>query len=319
MHLHDSGHNHDSQRHHHAFDISLENRMASRVLLISFWLLLITALLQSVFVYFTGSAALLADSVHNYADAFTSLPLWIAFALSKRKSPRRFPYGMDRVEDLAGLFIILIIFGSGLLIIVETIGRLFRPVTLSHHGWGILAGIVGFAGNELAAIYKISTGKKIDSQALIADGQHARSDGLTSLAAVAGILGAWLGYSWVDTLFGLGIACFVLGIAVFSGKELLVHLLDGISPDLVEQIEHICRHHPKVRDVYDLRARWFGRKILAELTLALDPGIGLQQAHAIAEEVRHSLLHEIKRVADVTVHFDPAGVQAHQLTAHHFR
>src|SRR3990172_960762 len=151
------------------------------------------------------------------------------------------------------------------------------------------------------------------------DGRHARSDALTSLAAAAGIAVAWLHFPIADAITGLSIAIFIVILAYRSGKEITVHLVDGVSPDLLLEVEHLCRHHSEVQDVYDIRARWSGRKLLAELTLALNPTLDLQRAHAIAEEVRHTLLHEIHRLEDVTVHFDPAGVQqAHELTAHHF-
>jgi len=313
------------QFHQHSHDHSitdpqlLENRTATRALVISFCVLILTAMLQTGVAYFTGSTGLLADTIHNYADAFSSIPLWLAFVLSRRRPTSRFNYGLDRLEDLAGLVLILIIFASAVLVIYESFRRLINPQQISHHFWGIAAAVIGFIGNELVAVYKINTGRKIESAALVADGYHARTDGLTSLAAAAGILFAWLRFPIADALIGLLISVFVLILTYRSGKELIIRLVDGVSPKLRDEVEHLCRHHKEVQDIYDIRARWSGRKILAEITLALNPTLNLEAAHQIAEEVRHTLLHEINRLQDVTVHFDPAGVHhAHELTAHHF-
>ena len=169
----------------------------------SFVILAITAALQIVVVMVSGSVALLADTIHNIADATTAIPLWIAFALARRKPTRTFTYGLGRVEDLAGIAIVLIILASALVAGYEAINRLFNPQPIQFLGWLAVAGVIGFLGNEAVAVFRIRVGRQINSAALIADGYHARTDGLTSLAVVAGALGVWLGYPLADPIIGL--------------------------------------------------------------------------------------------------------------------
>jgi len=159
----------------------------------SFLILAATAALQLVVVYFSGSVALLADTIHNIADAGTAIPLWIAFALARKKPTPSFTYGYARVEDFAGLAIVLIILFSALVAGYEAIDRLIHPREVVHLGWLAAAGVIGFLGNEAVAVFRIKVGRQIDSAALIADGYHARTDGLTSLAVVLGALGVWMG------------------------------------------------------------------------------------------------------------------------------
>ena len=139
-----------------------------------------TAIFQVVIVFFSGSVALLADTIHNIADAATAIPLWIAFALARRKPPRRFTYGYGRVEDVAGVVIVLTILLSAALAGYESINRLLHPQSVEHLWAVAVASIIGFAGNELVALFRIRVGKQINSAALVADGYHAR--GMVSLA-----------------------------------------------------------------------------------------------------------------------------------------
>ncbi|TIV42359.1 MAG: cation diffusion facilitator family transporter, partial [Mesorhizobium sp.] len=139
----------------------------------SFVILAITAALQLAVVLFSGSVALLADTIHNIADATTAIPLWIAFVLARRGPTRTFTYGLGRVEDLAGIVIVLIILASALVAGYEAIDRLFNPQPVRFLGWLAAAGVIGFLGNEAVAVFRIRVGRQINSAALIADGYHA--------------------------------------------------------------------------------------------------------------------------------------------------
>src|SRR5262249_34312096 len=155
----------------------------------SFVVLGITALLQLVVVFASGSVALLADTIHNVGDATTAIPLWIAFQLVRRPPTRGFNYGLGRGEVLAGGLIVLIILFSAVVAGYEPIDRLIHPYAIAQLWWVAAAGVVGFLGNEVVAVFRIRVGREIASAALIADGYHARTDGLTSLAVVLGTLG----------------------------------------------------------------------------------------------------------------------------------
>jgi cation diffusion facilitator family transporter len=291
-----------------------------RALKVSLLVLVATAVLQAVAVFFSGSAGLLADALHNFGDALTSLPLWVAFLLARRHPTLRFPYGYHRAEDAAGLLILLVILASAVGAGYVSVLRLLAPVPVRAPALAMAAAVIGILGNEAAAQVRIRTGRKIGSAALVADGQHARLDSLTSLAALAGLVGVVLGYPAADGWAGLAISLAILGIGWESGREVVHRFMDAIDPEILRRIRAVAIAVPEVRDVYDLRARWLGHHVSAELTLSVDPHLTVARGHAISEEVRHRLLHEIPNLADATLHVDPHATasEAHALTAHHF-
>ncbi|WP_332881534.1 cation diffusion facilitator family transporter [Methanosarcina horonobensis] len=154
----------------------------------SFTGLIITALFQILVVWISGSVALLADTIHNFGDAATAIPLGFAFLLSRKRPDNRFTYGYGRAEDLAGLLIVFLIFLSAAVAAYESVSRLISPQPVDFLWAVAAASIIGFLGNELVAKYRIRIGKEIGSAALIADGYHARADGFTSLAVLFGAL-----------------------------------------------------------------------------------------------------------------------------------
>lgn len=285
----------------------------------SFVGLLVAALFQVVVVLLSGSVALLADTIHNFGDAATAIPLWIAFMLVRLRPNKRFSFGYGRVEDLAGVVIVLIILFSAIVAGYESVNRLFHPQTIGYLWAVIAASVIGFLGNEAVAIFRIKVGKEIGSAALIADGYHARVDGWTSLAVLFGALGVWLGYPLADPLVGLLITAAILGIVWQSGKAVFTRLLDGVEPEVIDKIKHAAHHVPGVREVTEVRARWVGHRLHAEVNIAVAPELSVKGGHAIAKEVRHQLLHHSCYFSMVTIHVDPvdeAGEQYHRIAEH---
>jgi cation diffusion facilitator family transporter len=285
----------------------------------SFFGLFVTAIFQVVVVFYSGSIALLADTIHNFGDAATAVPLWIAFSLARLKPTRRFTYGLGRVEDLAGVMIVLIILFSAVFAGYQSIDRLIHPQPVSHL-WAIaLASVLGFVGNEWVAKFRIKVGREIASAALIADGYHARVDGLTSLAVLLGVLGIWLGYPLADPIIGFLITLAILRIVWDSAKTVFSRLLDGVDPEVVGEIHHAAGHTPGVLEVTEVRVRWSGHQLCAEVNIAVEPNLSVEQGHQIATEVRHQLLHHLKYLSTVTLHVDPAvqsGEQFHHISEH---
>lgn len=208
----------------------------------SFVILAITAILQLIVVFTSGSVALLADTIHNVGDATTAIPLWIAFVLVRRPATKVFNYGLGRVEDLAGMLIVLIILFSAIIAGYEAINRLIHPQPITQLGWVTAAGIIGFIGNEVVAVFRIKVGREMNSAALIADGYHARTDGLTSLAVVLGALGVWLGFPLADPIIGLLITIAIFGIVWQSARAVITRSLDGIEPGVTDEIRHAAEH-----------------------------------------------------------------------------
>ena len=254
----------------------------------------------------SGSVALFADTVHNFSDALTAVPLWIAFAMSTRAATRRYTYGFGRVEDLAGLFVVAAIAISAIVAAVEAVRRLVAPVALSHLSWVVAAGIVGFLGNEAVAVYRIRVGRRIGSAALRADGMHARADGLTSLAVVASAAGVGLGFPAADPIIGLVIAGAIGVVLVFAARDVFGRLLDRIDPEFVDTAHRVLERQTGVRGVRRLRMRWVGHRLEADTELDVDPSLTLSDAHAIAHTVEHELVHAIPKLSSVVVHAYPA-------------
>lgn len=285
----------------------------------SFVALIATAAVQMIVVVLSGSMALLADTVHNIGDAATAVPLWIAFMLARRRPTRRFTYGFGRAEDLAGVIIVLVILASAIFAAYQSIDRLFHPQTVGYLGAVVGASLIGFLGNEAVAIFRIRAGRDIGSAALVADGYHARVDGLTSLAVLFGALGVWLGYPLADPVVGLVISMAIFRIVWEVGKPVLLRLLDGVDPEVVEEIRHAANHAPGVREVTEVRVRWVGHRLHAQVNIAVRPELPVEKGHQVAGETRHQLLHHLQYLSDATIHVDPldaSGDQHHRIPQH---
>ena len=310
---HDHGHPHDHEHAHaggvrgfvlhllvphthdaaDSIDDALEASSAGvRALKVSLFVLLGTTVLQLVAVIATSSVALLADTVHNFSDALTAVPLWIAFVLARRPPSRRYTYGFGRAEDLAGLFIVAVVLLSAVVAGWQSIDRLIHPRTPENLGWLAVAGVIGFLGNEAVAVYRIRVGRRIGSAALVADGVHARTDGFTSLAVVVGALGVALGLPLADPIVGILISVAILVLLLGTVRSIGRRLLDGIDPDLVATADHALRHVEGVLEVRELRLRWIGHRLEgdAEVQIAAGPA---SDAQRVADDAERSARHHL--------------------------
>jgi cation diffusion facilitator family transporter len=310
-------HSHDSAD---KVDDALESsERGIRALKISLAVLGVTAVAQAFVVVLTGSVALLGDTLHNVADALTALPLWLAFTLGRRRPTRRYTYGYGRAEDLAGIAIVLTIAASACLAGYEAVKRLFDPSEVRHLGAVAAAAVVGFVGNEVVARYRIRVGRDIGSAALVADGLHARTDGFTSLAVLAGAVGVWLGWPQADPVVGLLITVAILVVLRSAARDVYLRLMDAVDESLVDAAEAALRGANGVEDVTEVRIRWIGHALRAEARVTVDPGLSLVDAHAVAEHAEHALLHDVPKLSDALVHADPRGDGHHAHTADHRR
>ncbi|WP_326553641.1 cation diffusion facilitator family transporter [Micromonospora sp. NBC_01813] len=312
-------HSHDTAS---KVDDSLESsREGLRALWISLAVLAATAAAQAVIVVYSGSVALLGDTLHNIADALTAVPLAIAFLIGRRAATRAYTYGFGRAEDIAGIIIVLVIAGSALAAGWTAVDRLINPAPMTHVPWVAAAGVVGFAGNELVARYRIRVGRRIGSAALVADGLHARTDGFTSLAVVVAAGGAAAGWQWADPLVGLAITVAIGYVLRDAAREVYRRLMDAVDPALVDTAETTLRSVPGVRDVTAVRLRWIGHRLHAEADLVVDADLTLIAAHEVAADAEHQLTHAVPRLVSATVHTDPAGHAGahHHVTLSHRR
>lgn len=298
-----SPHSHDPSD---SVDAALESSSRGiRALQVSFAVLLMTGLAQGVVAFASGSVALWADTIHNFSDAFTALPLGLAFWLSRRPPSRRFPYGYGRAEDLAGVFIVLLIAASAVFAGWEALRRLLDPAPVDHLGWVAGAGLIGFVGNELVAVYRIRIGRSIGSAALVADGMHARTDGMTSLAVVVGVVGVALGWPLADPVVGLLITVLILVVLRGAARDVFTRLMDGVDPELVEQGEAALAGTEGVTAVSGFRLRWSGHQMHADAVIDVDPSLTVRDAHRVAHLAEANLTDALPNVAAAVIHAHP--------------
>jgi cation diffusion facilitator family transporter len=302
-------HSHDAAD---SVDSALESSAQGiRAVKISLVALGVTAALQLVVVAVSGSVALLADTIHNFSDALTAVPLWIAFVLGRRAANRRYTYGYGRAEDLAGLFVVAIIALSAVIAGVQAVRRLIDPVPIEHVGWVALAGLVGFVGNELVAAYRIRVGRQIGSAALVADGLHARADGFTSLAVLAGAAGVAAGFPLADPIVGLLITVAILAVLRTAVRDIYRRIMDAVDPELVDQAESSLLATPGVLNVRAIRMRWIGHRLHAEADLDIDGRVTVTEAHQLAHDAEHQLTHDLPKLRTAAIHAYPAHRDPH--------
>ncbi|MER9850304.1 cation diffusion facilitator family transporter [Mesorhizobium sp. M0106] len=287
----------------------------------SFVVLAITAALQLVVVFLSSSVALLADTIHNVGDAVTAVPLWIAFMLVRRKPSKTFTYGLGRVEDLAGIVIVLIILFSAIVAGYEAIDRLINPRPIAFLGWVAIAGLIGFIGNEAVAVFRIRVGREINSAALIADGYHARTDGFTSLAVVLGAIGVWLGFPLADPIVGLLITVAIFAIVWQSSKAVLTRMLDGVEPGIIDEIHHAAEHVSGIGRVESVQARWIGHRLHADVAVSVPETATAKDVLGVTEALKQELFAHLPALAEANVRLvspaGPAVTGAETFHAHH--
>jgi cation diffusion facilitator family transporter len=302
------GHSHDSAD---QIDGALEaNAAGQRALLISLAGLGVTAGIQLIVVLLSGSIGLLSDTLHNFADALTAVPLLVAFALARRPPTKRHTYGYGRAEDLGGLFVVGMIALSSGLAAFESIRRLINPQQVTHL-WPVAgAALIGFFGNELVARYRIVVGRRIGSAALVADGLHARTDGFTSLAVLLGAGGVALGWAWADPVVGLLITVAILGVLRSAIRQVGARLMDAVEPELVDQASTAIRSVEGIEQVRELRIRWIGHTLRAEADVEVDPHLSVAAAHDLAHHAEDHLLAYVPRLTAATIHVSPTGAHS---------
>lgn len=298
----------------------MDNEIGIRVVWLALAALALTSVLQVFIVLLSGSVALLADTIHNIGDGLNSVPLLIAFYLARRAATRRYTYGFGKAEDVAGVLIVLSIAFSAGVVFWESFKKFIEPEPMTNLGWVAAAAIIGFIGNEAVALLQIRTGRKIGSAALVTDGLHARTDGLTSLSVLLAAGGTWIGLPILDPIIGVLIGVAILFITRDAIVAIWYRLMDAIEPEYMDQAEAVITRSEDVEELGRLRMRWVGHRLHAELTVAVDPELTTVEAHDIAEQIRHDLFHEIPTLSDIVVHVEPYGDEPevyHEETRHH--
>jgi len=308
--FHIGGHEH--AEHDVSADPAFKTQEGIRTVWIALAALGLTTVLQVFIVLMSSSVALLADTVHNLGDALNSIPLLFAFYLSRRFATRRYTYGYGRAEDVAGVIIVLSIVFSAGYILWESFSKLLDPQPIERIGWVAAAAVIGFIGNEAVALFQIRTGRRIGSDALVADGLHARIDGLTSLVVLVAVAGSALGYPIVDPIVGLMIGTAIVFIARDATKRIWYRLMDAVDPLVVDRIEQYAGDVAGVDEVRSIRVRWVGHEMHTEVGIVVNETRTIEETYDIVAEVRGSLLKYVRHLSLVTIETMPRAANTTQ-------
>jgi cation diffusion facilitator family transporter len=257
-----------------------DRRLARRAVSVSAAGLALTGLAELAVAIVTGSVGLLGDAIHNLSDVSTSGVVFFGFWVSKKAPTERYPYGYERAEDLAGLGVALVIWLSAGLAAFESYRKLVSGAGTNNLGLGMAAALIGIGGNFAVSHYKQRVGKKIHSNALVADAHHSRLDALSSAGALAGLVIVALGYPIGDPIAGFAVTALIIGVGFEVTRDVLHHLLDGIEPELLASLRSLAAEDPGVITVLGARGRWTGRTVRLEVTIEPAPGIDLREIEA---------------------------------------
>lgn len=272
----------------YAGDDQRDRREANRAVGLSAVGLAATGLIELVVAVVSGSVALLGDALHNLSDVSTSLAVFVGFRVSRRVPTERYPYGFDRAEDLAGVGIGLVIWASAALAGAESVLKLVRHGATSNVGWAIGAALVGIAGNQLVARYKLHVGRRINSATLIADARHSWLDALSSAGAAVGLIGVLAGLRWADGVAGLLVTGFICHVGWEVSTDVVHRLMDGADPEVLHTAEAVAAETPGVRHAH-VRARTTGRTLRLEVEGWVDASTSVAEADRIGQLVADRL------------------------------
>src|SRR6201993_5222734 len=282
-----------------AIDDAGERRQANRAIAISAVGLALTGLIELAIALVSGSVALLGDALHNLSDVSTSALVFVGFRASRRLPTQRYPYGYERAEDLAGIGVAVVIWGSALVAGLESVNKLLRHGSTGHVGWGIAAAAVGIAGNQLVARYKLVVGRRIRSATMVADAKHSWLDALSSAGAMLGLTGVALGWAWADAAAGIVVTGFICHVGWEVTGDIAHRLLDGVDPEIITTAETTAVAVPGVMHAH-ARARWTGRTLRVEVEGFLDPETPLAAADQIGRRVAAALTARIPAMHSFT-------------------
>jgi cation diffusion facilitator family transporter len=280
-------------------DDTEERRQANRAVAVSAIGLAATGIIELLIALLTGSVGLLGDAIHNLSDVSTSAVVFLGFRLSRRGPTERYPYGLDRAEDLAGVGIAVVIWASAAFAGAESVRKLLAHGTTAHVGIGIVGAVLGIAGNQVVARYKLRTGRRIRSATLIADARHSWLDALSSAGALAGLAAVLAGQRWGDPVAGIAVTLFICHVGYEVTADVITRLADGVDPGVITAAEAAAGDLPGVIHAH-ARARWTGRVLRVEIEAWVDPGLTARQGDALGGQAAAAVAHRVPDVGSFT-------------------
>jgi len=282
-----------------ARDDAGERRQANRAIAISAVGLAATGIAELLLAILTGSVGLLGDAIHNLSDVSTSAVVFLGFRISRKPPTDRFPYGLDRAEDLAGVGIAVVIWASAVFAGYESIRKLVEHGPTAHIGLGILGAVLGIIGNQVVARYKMVTGRRIRSATLVADARHSWLDALSSVGALTGLVAVAAGARWGDAVAGIAVTGFICHVGYDVTSDVVRRLADGVDPGLIETAETAAAAVDGVLHAH-ARARWTGRTLRVEIEGWVEPSLAVCDADALGRLVAQAVSGELPDIGSFT-------------------
>jgi cation diffusion facilitator family transporter len=276
-----------------------ERRQANRAVAVSAIGLAGTGIAELLIAVLTGSVGLLGDAIHNLSDVSTSAVVYLGFRLSRRGPTERYPYGLDRAEDLAGVGIAVVIWASAVFAGGESVRKLIAHGATAHVGIGIVGAVLGIAGNQVVARYKLRTGRRIRSATLIADARHSWLDALSSAGALAGLVAVLLGQRWGDPVAGIAVTLFICHVGYEVTADVVTRLADAVDPGVVTAAEAAAGGLPGVIHAH-ARARWTGRILRVEIEAWVDPGLTAREGDALGRQAAETVGRHVPDLGSFT-------------------
>ena len=280
-------------------DDAQERREANRAIAVSAIGLAATGTVELVLAILTGSVGLLGDAIHNLSDVSTSAVVFVGFRLSRQGPTERYPYGLDRAEDLAGIGIAVVIWASAAFAGYESVRKLVDHGATSHVGFGIAGAALGIIGNQVVARYKLTVGRRINSATLVADARHSWLDALSSAGALAGLVAVSLGFRLGDPIAGLAVTLFICHVGYEVTKDVVQRLADGVDPAVITAAEQVAGSLDAVVHAH-ARARWTGRTLRLEIEGWVDPDLTVAGSDALGQQVAQAIASHLPEVGSFT-------------------
>lgn len=280
---------------------------ANKVTILSIFLNIILGSFKIFAGVVAHSTAMLADGVHSLSDVITSMGVLIGIFIAKKPKDKDHNYGHEKAETLAGFVLALVLLMVGLEIGFKAVESMMHLEKIKTPGYlALVAAAISIGVKEFQYHITMSVAKKYDLQLLVADAWHHRSDSISSVGALLGIIGSMMGYKFLDPLAGFVVALLILKVSLDVLKNTSNGLMDGsLSADKNQLLRKLILNHKEVKSIDQIRTRVHGSMAYADITIKVDENMSVKVAHDLTETIEKEVKKEIKEIADLLVHVEP--------------
>ena len=279
---------------------------AERIIQVGFWVNAVLMVMKLAAGYWGRSDAVFADGIESACDFIAIGSTMVALKLGRQPYDEQHPYGHGRAESLAALLISLVICGTGIWIFVDAVQAILRH-DFKSPGWiAVAAAALTIIIKEWLYRFSSATGRQLESPSLLAIAQDHRKDALTSIATLAGVVGAVLGWGIMDPLAAALTSFFILHIGWETFRGAAHDLMDGsVHGEYIQDVTALAEAVEHVEHVHEIRARRSGQYVIIDLKLDMDPEMTVKQSHDVATEVKRRIFERFSNVGDVMIHINP--------------